>query len=178
MLCIRPIVRGSKPYVKVYSLCRSVITPVRERPNSLSSPTLVTSVSIHARVRERQPLGKILLWLNNVSIHAPMRGSDFLLFSPVLPYTVSIHAYLKSGSAAHIFYNAAPANAGKQDIDKKRAAIGKASANTENRQHAQLFMSRRIFRQGRNCLRQSRYPYRPGRTGLPKSIRVCTVRRT
>ena len=42
-----------------------------------------------------------------VSIHAPRRGSDFLLFSPVLPYTVSIHAYLKSGSAAHIFYNAA-----------------------------------------------------------------------
>ena len=91
---------------------------------------------------------------------------------------VSIHAYLKSGGAAHIFYNAAPANAGKQDIDKKRAAIGKASANTENRQHAQLFIIRRIFRLCRNCPRQSRYPYRPGRTGLPKSIRVCAVRRT
>ena len=31
MLCIRPIVRGSKSYAKFYSLCRSVITPVRKR---------------------------------------------------------------------------------------------------------------------------------------------------
>ena len=91
---------------------------------------------------------------------------------------VSIHAYLKSGSAAHIFYNAAPANAGKQNTDKKRAAIGKAPANTENRQHAQLFISGRIFRQVRNCLRQSLCLYRRGRTGLPRSIRVCAVRRT
>ena len=91
---------------------------------------------------------------------------------------VSIHTYLKSDIAAHIFYNAAPANAGKQDIDKKRAAIGKAPANKENRQHAQLFITRHIFRQGRNCLRQSRYPYRRDRTGLPKSIRVCAVRHT
>ena len=53
MLYIRLIVRDSKPYVKFYSLCRLVITPVRERRYLVVGWNGDIIVSIHAPVRER-----------------------------------------------------------------------------------------------------------------------------
>ena len=83
----------------------SIHAPVRERRDFKLQDFVDSKVSIHAPVRERRRNKKSGLPHSGFNSRS-RKGATTPVKQEYFEGAVSIHAYLKSGSAAHIFYNA------------------------------------------------------------------------